>query len=189
MTADLLASDPPVILSGVLAALWLTASPLFRSRRMVLLAQLAAGLCFAAHYAYLGIAVAAGVNLLGAVQTGAALLSTRSAAMNRLGYALIVLMAVVGLWFWQGPTSALSVAAMTLVAVARMQPDQVHLRVLLLCGGAVWAMHDLAVEAWIALAADIGCAMVGAAILFTLLFRVTIARRPSSAFPAAAAAA
>lgn len=179
MIAPNLVEDAPAILTGVAAALCLTATPMFRSRRMILLAQLAAGLFFAAHYICLGIAVAAAVNMLGAVQTGAALFSARSAAMNRLGYALIVLMALVGLVFWQGPISALSVTAMFLVALARMQTNELRLRVLLLAGGCFWAMHDAIGEAWIALAADLGAATIGAAAIFTLLVKVTIEWRPA----------
>jgi hypothetical protein len=146
---------------------------------MILLAQLAAALFFAAHYACLGIAVAGAVNLLSAVQTGAALFSTRSAAMDRLGYALICLMALVGLWFWQGPISAFSVAAMTFIALGRMQSNEFHLRLLLLAGGGLWLVHDFVGEAWIAFAADIGAILVGVAALLLLLVRVTIEWRPS----------
>lgn len=169
-----------VFISGVAAAAILTASPLLRGRQALLYAQLAAGLCFAAHYAFLGIAVAAAVNVIGSVQTIAALSSTRNAAMNRLGYVLIVLMALVGLVFWQGPISALSVAAMSLIALARMQADELRLRALLLAGGSFWLVHDLAGEAWIALAADVGSVAIGGAALFALLFRVTIEWRPAS---------
>jgi Bacterial inner membrane protein len=183
-----LAQDLPAIVTGVAAALCLTASPMFRSRRMILLAQLAAGLCFASHYVCLGITVAAAVNLLGMVQTAAALFSARSAAMGRLGYALIVLMALVGLCFWQGPISALSVAATSLIALARMQSNEVRLRSLLLAGGAFWVMHDGLAGAWIAVTADIGAAVMGAAALFSILFRVTIEWRASLPAPTAPAA-
>ncbi len=179
MTAAGLIQDAPTILTGVAAALCLTASPIFRSRRSILVVQLAAGLCFAAHYFCLGIAVAGAVNILGAVQTGAALFSARGAAMNRLGYALIILMAVVGLWFWQGPISLLSVAAVTLIALARMQHDELRLRLLLLTGGCFWIAHDLAAEAWIALTADVGAALVGIVTLASILVRVTIEWRPA----------
>ena len=176
-----LAQDTPTILTGVAAALCLTVAPIFRTRRMILLVQLAAGLCFAAHYFCLGIAVACAVNILGAVQTSAALVSARGAVMNRLGYALIGLMALVGLWFWQSPISALSVAAVTLIALARMQHDEFQLRLLLLAGGFFWIAHDFVAAAWIALAADIGAALVGMVALSSMLVRVTIEWRPSSA--------
>jgi hypothetical protein len=186
MTGAGLAQDLPTILTGVAAALCLTAAPIFRTRQMVLLVQLAAGLCFAAHYFYLGIAVAGAVNILGAVQTGAALFSARGAVMNRLGYGLIGLMALVGLWFWQGPISALSVAAVTLIALARMQHDELRLRLLLLAGGGLWIAHDFVGEAWIALTADIGAVLVGVVALSAMLFRVTIEWRPSPAAMASA---
>jgi hypothetical protein len=182
-----LAQDAPAVLTGIAAALCLTAAPAFRSRRTILLVQLAAGLCFAAHYLCLGITVAAAANMLGMVQTGAALFAARSSAMNRLGYALIALMALTGLWFWQGPISGLSVAAMVLIALARMQSNEIHLRLLLLAGGGFWVMHDVMGGAWIAVAADIGALVMGGATLFLVLFRVTIEWRPTVQPPAAAA--
>lgn len=183
MITDALLQDLPATITGVAAALCLTASPMFRDRRTILLAQLAAGLFFSAHYVCLGISVAAAANMLGLVQTAAALLSSRSAAMTWLGYALIGLMVLVGLYFWQGPISALSIAAMTLIALGRMQPNELQLRGLLLAGGCFWVMHDFLGEAWIALIADIGAFTIGTAALFSLLFRVKIEWRAAAAVP------
>lgn len=188
MTAALLSQDTLIVLSGIAAAVCLTVGPVFRTRRAILLAQLGAALCFATHYATLGIAVAAAVNIIGSVQTGAAMMSARSAAMNWLGYALIALMALIGLWFWQGPISGLSVVAMTLIALARMQSDQIRLRVLLIAGGCAWLVHDFIGEAWIAFGAGVGAVVIGIAALLPLLVRVTIEWRPASRAPAVAAA-
>ena len=187
IAADLM-QEAPAILTGVAAALCLTAAPIFRARRTILLVQLAAALCFAAHYFCLGIAVAGAVNILNGFQIGVALFAGRSAAMNRLGYALIGLMVLVGFWFWQGPVSGLSVMATVLIALARMQPSQLGLRVLLLAGGCFWAGHDLAVGAWIALSADIGALLMGLVALSSFLVRVSIEWRPSTPAQAAAAA-
>jgi Bacterial inner membrane protein len=107
--------------------------------------------------------------------------------MGWLGYVLIGLMALVGFYFWQGPISALSVAAITLIALGRMQSNELRLRVLLPAGGCFWAMHDFVGEAWIALTADLGAATMGAVALFSLLFRVTIERRRSLTAPTVAA--
>jgi hypothetical protein len=96
-------------------------------------------------------------------------------------------MALTGLWFWQGPISGLSVAAMVLIALARMQSNEIHLRLLLLAGGGFWVMHDVMGGAWIAVAADIGALVMGGATLFLVLFRVTIEWRPTVQPPAAAA--
>jgi hypothetical protein len=187
MTAAGLIQDAPTVLTGVAAALCLTAAPMFRARRRILLAQLAAALCFAAHYACLGIPVAGGVNVINALQIGAALFAARSAAMSWLGYALICLMVLVGLWFWQGPISALSVAATSLIALGRMQPNELSLRLLLLAGGCFWMIHDFFVGAWIALAADVGALLMGLAALSSLLVRVKIEWRPPAPSQAAAA--
>lgn len=172
MIDAVLAQGLPSVLTGLAAATCLTAAPVFRTRRTILAVQLAAGLFFAAHYFCLGVAVASLVNILGMVQTGAAMFSARGTAMKRLGYALIVLMVLVGLWFWQGPVSALSVAATALIALARMQQNQVWLRLLLLGGGSFWIAHDFVAEAWIAFTADIGAAITCAAGLLALKVRI-----------------
>lgn len=181
IVAVTLMQDLPTHLTGVAAALCLTAAPMFRSRRLILLTQLAAALCFATHYILLDITVAAVANMLGMVQIGAALFAGRSAIMNRLGYVLVGVMALAGLYFWQGPISGLSMAAMTLIALARMQTNELRLRTLLLAGGGFWVAHDFLGEAWIALTADVGAIIMGVSVLFSLLFRVTIERRTPAA--------
>ncbi len=181
---DALFANAPAVLTGFTAAFFLTVAPLFPSRRAILISQLAAGIAFASHYAVLGIAVASLVNCLGCIQTVAAMLAGRSRAFNRLGYALIVMMMGVGLWFWQGPISLLSVTAMTLIALARMQQCQIRLRLLLLAGGVFWMAHDYLSAAWIALAADIGALAIGSVALFNLLFCVTIRWRAPSSYSA-----
>ena len=177
-----------VLGSGVFAALCLTTAPIFRSRHVILLAQLGAGLGFATHYALLGITVASAANMLGVVQTLAAIFAARSTSMNRLGYLLIVLMAAVGICFWQGPVSALSVMALILIALARMQKDEIRLRFLLLAGGGFWVAHDLIVAAWIPLIADIAALATGVAALAAMVLRVTIEwrPRPTASIPATA---
>jgi len=157
--------NPAASAAGFLALVGLTAWPLFSSRRGILLAQLGAGVAFACHYALLGIFAPSLVNVLGSVQTGAALFSTRSEAMNRIGYGLIPLMIGAGIYFWTGPTSALCVAAMGLIALGRMQTSQWTLRLLILAGGVFWSAHDYLVESWIALAADLLSLTVGLAML------------------------
>jgi hypothetical protein len=94
--------------------------------------------------------------------------STRNAAMNRIGYALIPLMIGVGVYFWTGPTSALCVAAMGLIALGRMQSNQWALRLLILAGGVFWSAHDYLVGSWIALAADGLAVTLGVAVLASM---------------------
>lgn len=176
--------DPAVFLTGISAAVLLTGSPMLRSRRAILLAQLGASLCFASHYALLGIEAASAANVLGAVQTVAALFAARSAAMNRLGFGLICLMVLAGVLLWQGPISALSVAATALIALGRMQRDDVHLRLLLLAGGGVWIAHDLLAAAWIPLLAGIGAVVTGVVALGAMFVSALWRPQASTGLPA-----
>ncbi len=178
--------DPAVLLTGLVAATFLTGAPMLRNRRTILLAQLGASLCFASHYALLGIAAASAANVLGSAQTLVALFAARSIAMNRLGYGLICLMILAGCLLWQGPISALSVTATALIAFGRMQQDEARLRLLLLAGGGFWIAHDFIAAAWIPLIADIGAALAGIVALGAMYISVSISwrPRPSMALPA-----
>lgn len=180
MITGLLPQDLPTLLTGLAAATCLTAAPACRSRHSILVVQLAAGLFFAAHYLCLGLSGGALANILGSVQTAAAIFATRSAAMNRLGYGLIGLMVILALAFWQGPVTMLSILAMALISLGRMQTDERHLRALVIAGGGFWVIHDVIGQAWIALAADIGALAVGIAALMALTVRVRIEWRPAA---------
>ena len=160
--------------TGMSAIGFLMAAPMMRHRRNILLGQLAAGISFVLHYWVLGLPVAALVNSLGCVQTLAALKSGPSAASRGLGYGLVVLMVGVAIWFWTGPVSALSLAGMALIAIGRMQHNQVHLRAMIFMGGVFWLAHDVLSEAWLAVAADAGALVTGAIGLSRLLVRFRI---------------
>lgn len=162
---DSFLDNPAASAVGFFALVCLTVCPLFRTRNGILWAQLGAGAGFASHYALLGIAAPSLVNVLGLVQTLAALFSTRSEALNRIGYGLIPPMIGAGIYFWTGPTSALCVAAMGLIALGRMQSNQRTLRLLILAGGGFWLAHDYLAGAWIALTADFLSLTMGLAML------------------------
>lgn len=160
--------------SGIAAILFLMAAPMLHSRRGILIGQLAAGVSFVIHYWALGIPVAAIVNMLGCVQTVAALRAGPDAASRGLGYGLALLMAGVAMLFWDSPVSTLSVAGMALIAIGRMQQNQVHLRAMIFMGGVFWLAHDFLSEAWFAVAADAGALATGAIGLSRLLVRFRI---------------
>lgn len=180
MLHEVFAQAPLTLLTGAGAILFMTCGPALRSRNGILLAQLGASACFVGHYWSLGILAASAVSALGLVQTGAAIFAGQSTSMNRLGYVLILLMIASGLWLWQGPISALSVTAMSLIALGRMQCDELRLRLLLLLGSAIWIAHDLISQAWFALTADIGAFVIGSGALLAMFVRVNIEwRRPA----------
>ena len=156
---------PAAAAAGFFALVCLTVCPLFSTRSGILWAQLGAGIGFASHYALLGIAAPSLVNVLGLVQTLAALFAMRSVVLNKVGYGLIPLMIATGIYFWTGPASAFCVVAMGLIALGRMQNDQRTLRLLILAGGVSWSVHDYLVGSSIALTADLLCLTIGIAML------------------------
>jgi hypothetical protein len=176
--------SPAASAAGFFALVCLAVWPLFRTRKGILLAQLGAGVGFASHYALLGIVAPSLVNMLGSVQTIAALYSTRSGTLNKIGYGLIPLMIGAGIYFWTGPTSALCVVAMGLIALGRMQRNQWTLRLLILAGGVSWSVHDYLVGSWIALAADLLSLSMGLAMLTKMAVTETV--RPWAGAPAPA---
>lgn len=166
-----LGSDLATMLTGFAAIICLTGAPLFRERNSVLGAQFCASVCFMLHYLCLGVSVAAAMNVLGGIQTLAAVFAGQGKGFTRFGYALILLMVLSGLWFWQGPISGISLIAMALIAIGRMQFDQVLMRLLILTGGLAWIAHDFLVSAWLALVADIGAFATGCVALLLLFVR------------------
>ena len=175
---DSFLDNPAAAAAGFFALVCLTVCPLFRTRSGILWAQLGAGVGFASHYALLGIAAPSLVNVLGSVQTGAALFSTRSEALNRVGYGLIPLMIGVGSYFWTGPTSALCVVAMGLIALGRMQENQWTLRLLILARGVFWSAHDYLEGAWIAHTADLLSLTMGVGMLASMALAENFRLRP-----------
>lgn len=146
-TVDHLAS-----MSAFLAILYLGAWPLFRSRSAMLLMQLSALGWLTLHYALVGAVTAAGVNLLGAIQIAACLLVGNRPRWQWVGYALAILIVVMGIVTWQGIVSALAVIGMCLVALGRAQAGAQAMRVLVLAGAPFWLIHDLLIASPIAIA-------------------------------------
>lgn len=165
---DALLATPAATAAGLIAFVCLSVWPLFRSRSSILLVQLGASVAFATHYGLLGFMAPAAVNVLGSGQTVAALFAPNSPALNRIGYILVGLMAAAGIYFWIGPVSALCIIAMGLIAVGRMQKNQIALRSLILAGGAFWLAHDYLVGSYIALGADVTSLTIGLASLHLL---------------------
>lgn len=156
-------------LVGGAAMLSLVCSPLFKRRSTILFMQLSANLLLLVYFALMGLAVAAIANLFTCVQIVSAVYAAGSARARTIGYALIAMMIAIGIALWDGTLSALSISAMILTAIARMESDVVRLRFIYLAGGAVWALHDYLASAWFAFAADVGTALVGVAALTALL--------------------
>lgn len=65
MTASSLFAGLPVLLCGCLAVIFLMMIPFFRNCHPILIKRMAAALAFISHYAFLAIAVASMVNLIG----------------------------------------------------------------------------------------------------------------------------
>ena len=154
--------------AALVAMTCLVGWPLLRTRPTILVAQLGIGLGFATHFALLGVWAACAVSTLGAVQTVTAFYAGQGRFAERAGYSLIVGMVLAGIWFWSGPVTTLSVSAMVLVALGRMQTGQLALRLLLLAGSAAWAAHDYAIGSFIALSADVMSFAMGTFMLVRL---------------------
>lgn len=182
---DALLATPGATAAGVVAFVCLSIWPLFRSRSSILLVQLCASVGFATHYALLGLMAPSVVNILGSGQTIAALFAPNSPVLNRIGYALVALMIAAGMYFWTGPVSALCVMAMGLIAVGRMQKNQIALRSLILAGGGFWIAHDYLVASHIALGADVTSLTIGLASLGQLLWRDRLSARLQEVLPGA----
>lgn len=65
MTVNSLFADLPVLLSGFLVVIFLMMTPFFQNCHPILINHVTMALAFAAHYAFLGVAVASMVNVIG----------------------------------------------------------------------------------------------------------------------------
>ncbi|NUB46205.1 YgjV family protein [Fertoebacter nigrum] len=146
---------------GLLAAGMLVASALITSPRRMLQVQTGVGLAFGAHFLMLGLVPAAAMNGLAAVQAAAAILALRRPAASVVGYGIIPMLWVAGTVAWSGPLTLLAVAAMTVVALARMMSSEMPMRFAFLAGSALWFTHDVLAMAWIPLCADVLCFVIG----------------------------
>lgn len=167
---DTLMATPAASAVGLVAFVCLSIWPLFSSRRSILLLQLGASIAFATHYGLLGLMAPSLVNVIGSAQTVAALAAPNNPILNRVGYVLVALMVATGIYFWTEPVSGLCVVAMGLIAIGRMQRNQVALRGLILGGGGFWLVHDYLVGSHIALGADVISLVIGSASLAILLW-------------------
>ena len=146
---------------GLLAAGMLVGSTLIASPRRMLQVQTGVGLAFGAHFLLLGIVPAAAMNGLAAVQAAAAIVALRRPAAGFIGYGVIPMLWVAGAAAWSGPLTLLAVAAMTVVALARMMTREMPMRFAFLAGSALWFAHDVLAMAWIPLCADVLCFVIG----------------------------
>jgi hypothetical protein len=146
---------------GMLAAGMLVGSAMITSPRRMLQVQTGVGLAFAAHFLMLGLVPAAAMNGLAAVQAAAAIVALRRPVASVVGYGIIPMLWVAGAVAWSGPLTLLAVAAMTVVALARMMTREMPMRFAFLAGSALWFAHDVLALAWIPLCADVLCFVIG----------------------------
>lgn len=169
---------------GLLAAGMLVGSAMITSPRRMLQVQTGVGLAFGVHFLMLGIVPAAAMNGLAAVQAAAAIVALRRPAAGIVGYGIIPMLWAAGAVAWSGPLTLLAVAAMTVVALARMMTREMPMRFAFLAGSALWFAHDVVVLAWIPLCADVLCFVIGLGFILhrkgviPVRFAAGLSRRP-----------
>ena len=168
----LLFSNLPASLAGLFAMACLVTWPLARSRHGILVFQLGIGLGCALHYGLLGFTAAAALNVVGIAQVIAAAYAGRSVAAQRIGEGLIYVGVAAGFVFWTGFESALAIIATLLIFIARLERIEADMRILLMCGGAVWLLHDLYIGSPIAAAADVVSLGIGVYGLYRMYQRL-----------------
>jgi hypothetical protein len=160
-----LVDHPAAAFAGLVGAACLAASPLFRTRSMMLAAYAGNDLAFVLHYALLDDWSAVAMNGVIAAQTAAAL-GLAGSPRQQLGHlALMTVMAAIAALTWQGLPSLLSAAAALLSMLGRMHGKDTLLRALLLAALPFWAGHDVLVGSLPGLIADLLGMTTGAAMM------------------------
>lgn len=147
----------PADLAGLVGFVLLTAWPLLRGRRAMLLAQTAGAFAFIAHYLLIGALTGAAMVSMSVVQALAALSEERP-LWRRLVYlatvpALMALTAVT----WAGLPSLCAALGLALTTAARWQRSVTALRVLFLASAVAWVAHDILAGSLQGILADIAC--------------------------------
>jgi len=153
--SEFILANPPATIAVVFAVACQILWPFCGRRSAIILLQLGTNSGFTAHYGLLGLWAASAVSALAAVQAMAALFARGSDLARYVGYMLVPAMVAAGIILWRGPITVLAVAAMILISVGRMQSRDMPLRVLLMAGASVWAVHDLIIASYFALAGDL----------------------------------
>ena len=137
---------------GFLGMTCLAVWPLCRTPAAMLSMQLGAVAGLSMHYALLGVATAAVVNALGALQIVLSMLSARRPGLRWTGYAVAIAMVASSIFTWQGVLSFLSASGNALIAIGRMQRDGRAMRAMVLAGGPFWLLHDVLIASPVAVA-------------------------------------
>lgn len=137
--------DMTALLLGLAGVLLNILWPLRRGRRVMLLIQALAGLCFAAHYAMIGARTGSLMNGLAALQALAAIpLGTRPGF--RTVYLLTLPAIALGLALtWMGWPSACAALGMAGISLGRYQTRVLPFRVILLATIPCWVGHNILV--------------------------------------------
>ncbi len=138
----------------------LTVWPMFRTRALMLLLQLAGLFGVSLHYSLVGATTAAVVNTLGIVQIVGSLLIQSRLTQYRTGYILAAIMVGSSIFTWQGIVSGLSTSGMLLVTVGRSQANANLMRALVLAGQPFFLANDLIIQSPLA-ASDALCLILG----------------------------
>jgi hypothetical protein len=160
---------PVAACAGVLGMLCFAAYPLARGRSLLLTTYLGNNLGFAAHYALLGQATAATMNVMLGIQTLVALGFVRWPRLRWTYYALIPVLLVGSAMTWQCWLSLLSTTATTLSTFGRMQANELALRLLMLASAPLWAAHDFLAGSLPGLLADLACIVISSWMLLKYL--------------------
>jgi hypothetical protein len=144
-------------LAGLIGLVLLTAWPLLRGRRAILLAQSAGAMAFVVHYLLIGALTGAAMVSMSVVQALAALSEERP-LWRRLVYlatipALVAMTAVT----WAGLPSLCAALGLALTTAARWQRSVTALRVLFLASAGAWVAHDFLTGSLQGIVADIAC--------------------------------
>ena len=168
-------SDPLAAGFGCAGLLCQLLWPVFRARRTMLAAQLGAGLDYALHYLLLDAWTGALICLVGATQTGVAIVATPRQRALLAVTAFLPAGALVTALTWSGAASAFALGALALTMTGRLQTDTLRMRVLLLAAAPLSMAHDVAVGSFPALCGG----MIAASVASTMLLRELRLRRSS----------
>jgi len=142
---SLIAEQPVAACFGAAGLICQLAWPLFSTRRAMLGVQIGIGTNYGAQYALIDAWSGAGVCALGATQTLIALIAGDRTWLRWMALVFLPVVAAVCVMTWSGLASFCSLAACSLVMVARLQSETIWLRTIMLAAAPFGMGHDIAV--------------------------------------------
>lgn len=156
-------------LTGLAGMVFGVSWPLFRNRTVILSMQTLGSTLFAFHWLLKGDGTATVLTVMSVIQSLAAIPLGSRPGFRYVYLGTLPVIAVLLASTWSGTPSVFAALGTAVVSLGRYQLDTLLFRVILMAAGPFWFSHNVLVESYPAMAADIVSLVINAVTLYRLL--------------------